>query len=176
VVTCIVNVIEHKDIALGAFLDIDGAFDRSSFDIIKQAAERHSIEPAICRWICAMLDSRNISAILSGETLRASAARGCPQGGLLSPLLWSFVVDDLLWGLNSNGYYTIGYADDVAILIIGKFLHTVSEVLQTALNTVQKWCEKTNLSINPNKTVSIPFTKKKEIKRLQEPILFSKTI
>jgi hypothetical protein len=54
-----------------------------------------------------MLDSRNINAILSGETLRASAASGCPQGCVLSPLLWSLVVDDLLWELNSNGYYTV---------------------------------------------------------------------
>jgi hypothetical protein len=60
-----------------------------------------------------MLDSRNISATLSGETLRASTARGCLQGGVLSPLLWSLVVDDLLWELNSNGYYTVGYADDI---------------------------------------------------------------
>jgi hypothetical protein len=97
VVTRIEYAIEHKDIVLGAFLDIEGACERTSFDIIKQAAERHGIEPAICRWICAMLDSRNINAILSGETLKASVARGCPQGGVLSPLLWSLVVDDLLW-------------------------------------------------------------------------------
>jgi hypothetical protein len=96
VVTRIEYAIEHKDIALGAFLDSEGAFDRTSFDIIKQAAERHGIEPAICRWICAMLDSRNTKAILSGNTLRTSAARGYPQGGVLSPLLWSLVVNDLL--------------------------------------------------------------------------------
>jgi hypothetical protein len=52
----------------------------------------------------------------------------------------------------------------------------VSEVLQTALCTIQKWCEKTNLSINPNKTVIIPFTRKREIKGLKEPILSNKTI
>jgi hypothetical protein len=40
VVTCTEYAIKHKDIALGAFLDIEGAFDRTSFDIIKQAAER----------------------------------------------------------------------------------------------------------------------------------------
>jgi hypothetical protein len=107
VVTRIECAIEHKDIALGTFLDIKGAFDRTSFDTIKQAAERHGIEPAISKWICAMLESRNLNAILSGENLRASAARGCPQGGVLSPLLWSLGVDALLWELNSNGYYTV---------------------------------------------------------------------
>jgi hypothetical protein len=119
---------EYKDIALGAFLDIDGAFDRTSFDMIEQASGKHGIEPAICR---------TITATLSGEILRVSASRSCLQGGVLSPLLWSLVIDDFLWELNDKGYYTVGYADDVAILIHGKFLSTVSECLQMALYTVQ---------------------------------------
>jgi hypothetical protein len=121
-----------------------------------------------------MLDNRNISATLSGETLRVSVARGCLQGGVLSPLLWTLVVDDLLWKLNSNGYCTVGYADDIAILINGKFPYTLSEVLQTAPCTVQKWCEKTSLSINSNKTIIIPFTRKRELKGLEEPSLTTK--
>jgi hypothetical protein len=95
---------------------------------------------------------------------------------VLSPLLWSLVVDDLLWGLNKNSYYTIGYADDMAILINGKFLQTVSEVLQRALCTVRLWCERTKLSINPNKTVVIPFPRKRIIKGLKEPIVFGKMV
>jgi hypothetical protein len=41
--TCIEYATEHKDIALGAFLDMEEAFDRTFFDIIKQAAESHGI-------------------------------------------------------------------------------------------------------------------------------------
>jgi hypothetical protein len=172
VVTCIESAIEHKEIALAAFLDIDGAFDRTSFEVITKAAETHGTESTICRWICSMLESRNTVNTLSGETLRASTARGCPQGGVLSPLLWSLVVDELIWELNDGDYYTVGYADDIAILINGKFPQTVSEVLQGAPCTVQQWCERTNLSINPNKTVIILFTRKRNIKGLKERILF----
>jgi hypothetical protein len=168
------NAIEHKDIALGAFFDIEGAFDRTSFDTMKQAAEGHGTEPAICRWICAMLESRNMIVTLSGETLGVSVARGCPQGGVLSPLLWGLVVDDFLWELNDSGYYTVGYADDVAILINRKFPHTVSEILQTALCTVQQWFERTKLSINPNKTVIITFIRKRNVNGFKKPTLFSK--
>jgi hypothetical protein len=107
-------------------------FDRTSFDTKIQSAGRHGIEPAICRWISAMLKSRNISATLSGEAQTVSAARWCPQGGVLS-LLWSQVVYDFL-----GGYYTVGYADDIAILNNGKLTHTVSEVLQTALYNFQQ--------------------------------------
>jgi hypothetical protein len=117
-----------------------------------------------------VLECRNIIAPLLGETLRASVARGCPQEAVLSLLLWSLVVDEF-WVLNNDGYYTVGYADDIAILINGKSLQTVSEVLQTALFTVQQWCERTNLSINPSKMVIIPFTRKWNIKGFKEPVL-----
>jgi hypothetical protein len=123
-----------------------------------------------------MLESRNISATLLVETLGATTARGCPLGGVLSPLLWSLVVDDLFWGLSNNGYYTVGYSDDIATLINGKFPQTMSEVLQTSLCTVQQWCERTKLSVCPYKTVVIPFTRKMNIKGLREPILFSKRV
>jgi hypothetical protein len=122
VVARIGYAIEHKVIALGAFLDIEGAFDRTSCDTIKQAAEGHGIEPAICRWICAMLKSRSIIATLSGETLGASVTRGCPQGGVLSPLLWGLVMDDLLWEHDDGGYYT-------------EYVYTASAYLHTLLWT-----------------------------------------
>ena len=40
---------------------------------------------------------------------------------MLSPLLWSLVVDDLLERLTSNGIRCQGYADDIVILARGKF-------------------------------------------------------
>jgi hypothetical protein len=85
-------------------------------------------------------------------------------------------MDDILWGLHGNGCYTVRYADDITILINGKFLQTVSEVLQTALCAVQEWCERKKLFIIPNKMLIIPFTRKRNIRGFKEPILFSKTI
>jgi hypothetical protein len=76
VVTGIEYAIEHKEITLGAFLDIEEAFDRTSFDTIEQAAKRHGIELAVCRWICAMLESKNISATLSGDAPGANVPEG----------------------------------------------------------------------------------------------------
>jgi retron-type reverse transcriptase len=127
---------ENRKIALGTFLDIEGASDSISFDIITKAAKRHGLEDMICRWIGSMLRSKKITATLARETLEESVTRGCPQGGILSPLLWSLVVDEPIRGL--NGYYTLGYADDIAVLIHGKFFNTISELLQEALNMVQQ--------------------------------------
>jgi hypothetical protein len=60
-----------------------------------------------------MLESRNITAMLHGETLQRSATRSV-QRKALSPLLWSLVVDNFSWEF-SRDYCVVGCADDTAI-------------------------------------------------------------
>jgi Reverse transcriptase (RNA-dependent DNA polymerase). len=68
-------------------------------------------------------------------------------------------VDELLWDLNEAVYYSIGFADDIASIIRGKFPSSVSEILQNALNRLENWCNRTKLSVNSNKTTIVPFTR-----------------
>jgi hypothetical protein len=79
-------------------------------------------------------------------------------------------VDELI-GLNENGCYTWGCADDIAILICGIFLITISELVQEALSCVQQWCARTQLSVSPPNMVIIPFTWKRDLRGVKEPIL-----
>ena len=58
------------------------------------------------------------------------------------------------------------------ILINGKFLNTVCELMQRALYLVQEWCEQVGLSVNPNKTTSILFTKNRNFDGFIKPSLF----
>ena len=52
--------LEQKEIALGAFLDIVGAFNNISFNAIITAARDYGLEETCCRWIRSMLESRLI--------------------------------------------------------------------------------------------------------------------
>jgi hypothetical protein len=74
------NAMAHKEIALGAFLDIEEAFYRTSFAVTTEAAEWHGVGSAIIGWINTMLESRSIIDTLSGEALEVSVTRGCLQG------------------------------------------------------------------------------------------------
>jgi hypothetical protein len=97
--------------------------------------------------------------------------RECLHGGVLSPLLWSLVVGKLLRGLHDD-YWTLGFVDDIAILINAKFPQNCVEVLQPAVGTVQQTKPSTSIS----KTVIIPFTGKRDLRGLEEPSIFSRTI
>ena len=84
----------------------------------------------------------------------------------MSPLLWNRVVDRLLTVTNELGFSTFGSADDIMIIVQGKYTHTVRDVMQQALNVVIKWAAKEGLNISPQKTALVPFTKRKKTEGL----------
>jgi hypothetical protein len=165
------KALDQQEIALGAFLDIEGAFNSTSYDTVCDALDRHGSEYTIVRWIKATLEGRVAVATLNETTLKFAISRGCPQGGVLSPLLWCLVVDDLITRLSGGGVFIQGYADDICLLTLGKFPNTVSGLMQWALSTVEIWCNKVGLSVNPDKTGLVAFTRKRKFQGFFEPQL-----
>ena len=74
------------------------------------ALVRHRIGYTIVRWIRAIQEGCLAAAALNGFIMRDAVSRGCPQGGVLSLLLWC-LVDDMIARLNGGGIYTQGYTD-----------------------------------------------------------------
>jgi hypothetical protein len=50
-----------------------------------------------------------------------TATRGCPQGGVLSPLLWILASDGFIKLLVEENFHVEGFADDFVISVRGKF-------------------------------------------------------
>jgi hypothetical protein len=48
----------------------------------------------------------------------------------------------------------------------------MSELMQRALHTVEKWCDEGGLSVNPDKTDLVVFTKKRKLDDFFQPLLF----
>jgi ribonuclease HI len=158
-VSRIEDALDRKEIALAAFLDIEGAFDRVAYESMVRAARNRGIKPTCCRWIDHMLRSRKIQSTILNVTQEITATRGCPQGGVLSPLLWSLVVDSLLVTLDQGPYHVQGYADDIALVVQGKFPETLTDIMNEGLRLINEWCNWEGLCVNPSKTVIVPFTR-----------------
>jgi hypothetical protein len=58
------------------------------------------------------------------------------------------LISRLIADLNSAGYYTQGYADDLAILTIGKEFNMTMHLMQGALKKVEDWCNVEGLRVN----------------------------
>jgi hypothetical protein len=61
---------------------------------------------------------------------------------------WNMVAKSLLNQLGNCNCFVQGFADDVVILISGKFLSTICDLTQRALNCVQNWCGEIGLNVN----------------------------
>ena len=78
------------------------------------------------------------AANLGGSSKTVAVFRSCPQGGVLSPVLWCLVVNDLIARLNGGGIYTEGYVNDICLLLAGKFPNTVSGFIPHCRDVVQR--------------------------------------
>ncbi|XP_047987119.1 uncharacterized protein LOC125226977 [Leguminivora glycinivorella] len=170
------KALEDKEIALSAFLDIEGAFDNTPIRTLVEGLKIKEVDSTTVRWVQSMLSNRKVRLDLLDTTLEVTTARGCPQGGVLSPLLWTLAVDGLLRRMADLQIDTQGYADDLVVTVRGNCQSTISYLMQRALNTINAWCGENELSINADKTIIVPFTNKKRLDKLKPLVMNGKTI
>lgn len=155
-----------KMMTLVAFLDISGAFDNTSFEAISKAAEKKGINKFIINWMESMLKNRSVTASIKGGSIAYNPTRGCPQGGCLSPTMWSLVLDDLLEKLEKDTKIkVIAFADDLAIVRTGEITAQKDLVkeINKSLNLIKKWCENKGLKVHPDKAAAMRFFSKPKI-------------
>jgi hypothetical protein len=170
------KALDQQDLALGIFLDIEEAFNNTSYDSMCMALARHGVDHIIVRWVKATLEGRRAIATLGSLSRSVAVSRGCLQEGVLSPLLWCLVVDELLARLSGGGVYAQGYAGDICLQAIRKFPNTVFGLIQWALGTVEGWCGELGLSVNPDKTGLVVFMRKRKLPGFFQPRLFGRVL
>ena len=140
VVGYIEKAIEANEIVIAAFVDIEGAFDRTTRTTIDNTLLNKGPPLTIRRWITRMLSDGDIRSEWKGKTEQGKVNEGCPQGGIILPLIWHIVVDELLSILDREGIFSVTYADDFAILVKGKYEEVLPDLLQIALTMVGEGC------------------------------------
>lgn len=108
------DVIGRKaGVAVGTFVDCDGAFNNTLVVAVSRGVREKVVSEAVFCWISGILRHW----VLKVTTIEGSVWRGFPQGGVLSPLLWCWVVDKSVKELNEAGFYVQAYADFMLILM-----------------------------------------------------------
>lgn len=98
------KALNATEFALGGFLDMEGAFNKLTF-AAENKSTTHFGDTTVRNWINTMLESRRVIAQYGNSN--KIVTRGCPQGGVLSPILWDMVIDNLrVRELHSKGFNT----------------------------------------------------------------------
>ena len=76
----------------------------------------------ILEWYQHYLENRVTILELKGAIREIEIKSGTPQGGILSVILWNMAFDILLKKLGKKKVKVIGFADDGALIIVGRNL------------------------------------------------------
>jgi len=150
---------------------MEGAFNNITPTAISGALTELGIERPIVELIHTMLTSRVVYSTMGSAHSTRNVSRGTPQGGVLSPLLWVIMVNKLLSLQEEAGTKVVAYADEVVILLQGKFPQTLCNLMEGVLSTLSRWTAVCRLGVSPEKTELVLFTRKYKIPNLTLPKL-----
>jgi ribonuclease HI len=159
------RALRGQEVAIAVFLDIEGAFSHATTRSLISAMRREGLSELCIRWVRGMLENRSVEADLNGIKRRRAVERGCPQGGVLSPLLWILLVSEVLVRLKRYPQLlSQAFADDLGLLQFGPDIEVVRDIVQQGLKIIATWCEEVDLGAEAKKSQAMVFSRKRKDK------------
>lgn len=154
VVTKIEKALEEKKYVSAVFLDVAQAFDRVWHEgLIAKLSTR--LPSNYVRLLKSYLSDRKFRVSYEEtESTYYPVAAGVPQGSVLGPILYLIYTIDIPTSDNTT---TAMYADDTAILAVGKTQIEANDTLQRALDRIAVWTRNWKIKLNETKSVHVTF-------------------
>ncbi|KAG7303070.1 hypothetical protein JYU34_013095 [Plutella xylostella] len=146
---------ENRMITVLVLIDFSNAFNAVDHDLLLAVLVKSQISPAAVSWFSSYLRGRQ-QAIRSCSVLSdwSDLSAGVPQGGILSPLLFSIFIDLVSSSLLCSYHL---YADDLQLYCQVKPEDLVSAInqLNGDLNSILDWSNRFGILVNPVKCQAI---------------------
>ena len=146
----------------GCFLDASKAFDRVNHVALFEKLLQRNLSPVVARALLSWYTDQKLCVSWNKKLSdKFSVSNGVRQGGVLSPILFTVYIDDLLLELEKNGvgcYWNqhfvgaVCYADDIALLAPSP------SALRLMLSTCTSFAAVHCLVFNASKTQLIQFS------------------
>uniref|UniRef100_A0A8C9SC26 Reverse transcriptase domain-containing protein n=1 Tax=Scleropages formosus TaxID=113540 RepID=A0A8C9SC26_SCLFO len=110
---------------------------------------RLGLSATLCNWILDFLTNKPQRVRIGSNTSsQLTLNTGTPQGGVLSPVLYSLFTHDCVASHSSNNI--IKFADDTTI--VGLITNNDETAYKEEMRLLGEWCQDNNLSLNVSKT------------------------
>ena len=152
----ITKSLDNGDIVISLFIDLKKAFDTVDHRIRLRKLYAYGIRGTMLKWIESYLSGRTQYVVFDGQESEIHGIQyGVPQGSILSPLLFILYMNDIC--NVSDIFFAIMYADDTSLVVNGKDLNALIQLLNTALIDLCTWFKANRLSLNTTKTFYMIF-------------------
>lgn len=153
---------DQKKDTLAVFIDLTQAYDCARHNDIIHKCIEVGINGKMIGWLHNYLSGRQIQTRVGNSfSHKAQLKIGIPQGGCLSPLLFTLLMDELTEKHYLPKDANIGiFVDDVAYWTTNRNIKKSTKIINKCLQGLKKWCEKTGFIVSLEKTVAIRFSLK----------------
>jgi len=158
------------------YADINKAFDSINHKLLLlKIKNQFDIPVNILKYIQNSFTNRYFKVTIgSSFSDKHRICTGVPQGGVLSPLLFTLYVNDLPYSIPSS-VSVLQFADDVKLITINSDSNKIISNLTDAISNLNDWCTTWKLTLNPAKSKYCYFTKSNHLKFDGTPIIWQNT-
>lgn len=157
----------HRRLCAMLTLDVRNAFNSASWQHILDALRQRGIDESIINIVSSYLSDRLIILEAQGVAKTKTINSGIPQGSILGPTLWNILYNDLLETEFTQGTKLIGFADDIAMVVVAKTEQELMNKANSSLIRVGKWLTAKGLQLAPQKTEAVLLTTKRKMSRIE---------
>jgi molybdopterin converting factor small subunit len=165
------EAINKKQMNCTIFFDISKAFDKVWQNGLLYKMREMKFKDLIVMWLFQFLQERTFQIIISNITSDIfEIETSVPQGGVLSPILFSIFINDILNGKTNykkTEVHSNLFADDLASSSAGKNVKTIEASLNLFLKKLETWLYKWRLDMNAKKCQYMLFGRNHKLKQKQ---------
>ncbi len=152
---------EQNTPATALFLDIREAFDNVPYDSLFAILEnpQRNIDSCITKWLKHLYQTRisTTYGTFSNESITIGHTKGVPQGSVLSPQMWNYFYDDLIYTVSNLAHTVVAYADDLCVLLACEDTFLLHQTTQQILHVIEEWGQRNSITFCPQKTEVVFF-------------------
>ncbi|KAF6210112.1 hypothetical protein GE061_015868 [Apolygus lucorum] len=151
----------NRNLALLVTLDVKNAFNSARWsDMLKALSIDFRVPPYLLNVMDSYLKNRTLTYETAQGVRTKDITSRAAQGSVLGPQLWNASYDGVLRLEMPEDCFLVGYADDVAAVVLARTMDSAQAKLEQIMTRVTEWMEEHSLALATSKTEVVIFTRK----------------